>query len=286
MNSAGIITTFAGNGISGYSGDGGAATSAQLYNPGGVSADINGNVYIAEQINHRIRKVNSAGIITTFAGGGGSGIGDGGAATSAQLNQPWGLSADTNGNVYIADSHNNRIRKVNSAGTITTFAGTGTAGSSGDGGAAMLAQLYYPTGVSADINGNVYIADSWNNRIRKVLPQSPTTSPTPLPTPLPTTTLTSTTTPTSLPSPLSSAPPSPLLTFPPTYKPSPLPSFPPPTYQPSSRPTSSPSIKAQSLAPIPIDQQQPSASISVAQVSQYTSFCYLPLFFSSTLFSS
>ena len=260
VNSAGIVTTLVGTGTAGYGGDGGAASLSQLNSPTELSADINGNVYIADWGNERIRKVNSAGIVTTFAGNGISGFnGDGVAATAAQLNQPWGVSADINGNVYIADQYNHRIRKVNSAGIITTFAGTGSWGYSGDGGAASLAQLKFPAGASADISGNVYIADLYSQRIRKVLSQSPTSSPTPLPTPLPTTT--------------------------PTSLPSPLPSY-PPTYQPSSRPTSSPSIKAQSLAPIPISQQQPSASVSVAQVSQYTSFCSLPLFFSSTLFSS
>ena len=176
VNSEGVITTFAGTGTLGYFGDGGVATSAKLYYPYGVAADISGNVYIAIRDQARIRKVNSAGIITTFAGGGGSyigdggvaGIGDGGAATSAQLSGPWGLSADINGNVYIADSSSNRVRKVNSAGIITTLAGTGTLGYFGDGDAATLAQLNYPIGVSADINGNVYIADCRNNRIRMV----------------------------------------------------------------------------------------------------------------------
>ena len=169
VNSVGIITTFAGTGTAGNSGDGGPATNAKLNNPSGISADISGgNIYIADINNHKIRLVNSAGIITTFAGGGtGESDGDGGAATSAQLNGPCGVWADARGNVYIADSGNNKIRLVNSAGIITTFAGTGTQGSSGDGGAATSAQLIYPQGVSAD-SGNVYIADTWNNKIRMV----------------------------------------------------------------------------------------------------------------------
>jgi hypothetical protein len=194
VNSAGIITTFAGTGTYGssVSGDGGAATSAQLYTPFGVSADTSGNVYIADYANNNVRMVNSAGIITTFAGTGTYGsIGDGGAATSAQLNNPFGVSADVHGNVYISDRMNQRIRMVNSAGIITTFAGTGTQGFSGDGGAATSAQLSYPDGVSADIHGNVYIADYSDlyrsdyrdYRIRMVsqpqLPASPTLVPTP-----------------------------------------------------------------------------------------------------------
>ena len=169
VNSAGIVSTFAGTGTAGSNGDGVVATSAQLSSPSGLSADINGNVYIADQVNHRVRKVNSAGILVTFAGTGTAGYnGDGGAATSTQLNYPVGVSADINGNVYIADSSNNRIRMVNVAGIISTFAGTITEGYFGDGGAATSAQLSWPHGVSADINGNVYIADWDNNRVRKV----------------------------------------------------------------------------------------------------------------------
>ena len=169
VNSAGIITTLAGTRLAGSSGDGGAATSAQLNSPFEVSADISGNVYIGDEGNNKIRMVNSAGIITTFAGTGTQGSsGDGGKATSAQLYLPTGVSADIYGNLYIADYHNNKIRTVNSAGIITTFAGTGTLGSTGDGGAATSAQLYQPYGVSADISGNVYIADTINNKIRMV----------------------------------------------------------------------------------------------------------------------
>ena len=188
VTSAGIIITLAGTGDGGDSGDGGAATSAQLYYPYGVSVDISGNVYISDLINNKIRKVNSAGIITTFAGTGVQGnSGDGGAATSAQLTGPTGVSVDIYGNVYIADYYDNKIRKVTSAGIITTFAGTGTAGDSGDGNAATSAQLYYPHGVSVDIYGNVYIADTWNSKIRMVVvPQPPTSSPIPVPSPRPT----------------------------------------------------------------------------------------------------
>ena len=169
VSSTGIITTIAGTGTVGNSGDGGAATSAQLYYPTGVSVDISGNVYIADQYNHKIRKVTSAGIITTLAGTGTAGYnGDGNAATSAQLNYPMAVSVDVSGNVYIAEGGNNKIRMVTSSGNITTIAGTGTEGSSGDGGAATSAQLNGPAGVSVDISGNVYIADGNNNKIRKV----------------------------------------------------------------------------------------------------------------------
>ena len=182
VNSAGIITTFAGTGWpAGSSGDGGAATSAQLNGPCGVSADVSGNVYFSDYYNQKIRMVTSAGIITTIAGTGIAGSnGDGGAATSAQLNGPWGVSSDTHGNVYISDTYNQKIRMVNSAGIITTIAGVGIDGTSGDGGVATSAQLNYPYGVSADISGGkVYIADYRNNKIRMVLPASPTLAPIP-----------------------------------------------------------------------------------------------------------
>ena len=165
VNSAGIITTFAGTGFIGSSGDGGAATSAQLYHPQGVAVDISGKVYIAD--NNKIRMVTNTGIITTFAGGGYGG--DGVAATSAQLYGPYGVAVDISGNVFIADMYSNKIRMVTSTGSIiTTFAGTGTEGSNGDGGAATSAQLYRPYGVSVDNWGNVYIPDNGNHKIRVV----------------------------------------------------------------------------------------------------------------------
>ena len=163
----GIITTIAGNGMQGFSGDGGPATEAALYNSRGVAVDSAGNVYIADDNNNRIRKV-SGGIITTFAGNGIPGYsGDGGPATEARLYSLEGVGVDSAGNVYIADTDNNRIRRV-SGGIITTFAGNGTFGFSGDGGPATEARLTSPRGVAADSAGNVYIADSENDRIRKV----------------------------------------------------------------------------------------------------------------------
>jgi uncharacterized protein (TIGR03437 family) len=164
--SGGTISAVAGNGISGFSGDGGPATSASLFQPYGVAVDSLGNLYIADEINNRIRKV-SGGMITTVAGNGSYGFsGDGGPATSASLRAPTGVAVDAAGNLYIADIENNRIRKV-SGGKITTVAGDGNIGFSGDGGPATSASLT-PIGVAVDAAGNLYIADIANNRIRKV----------------------------------------------------------------------------------------------------------------------
>ncbi len=172
--STGNISTFAGTGSSGSSGDGGAATSAQLNQPRGVAADAAGNVYIAERGNHRIRKVDASGNISTFAGGGSS-LGDGGAATAAQLNRPWGIALDAAGNLYIAETLGYRVRKVDTSGNISTVTGTGSAGFSGDargfggdGGAATSARMNTPIGIALDAAGNVYITDTHNQRIRKV----------------------------------------------------------------------------------------------------------------------
>ena len=175
VDSSGVITTFAGTGTSGFGGDAGAATSSLLWAPSDVAVDGSGNVYIADWFNHRVRKVDSAGTISTFAGTGTSGFGgDGGAATSALLAYPVGVAVDGSGNVYIADQHNHRIRRVNTAGIIDTFAGTGTSGFGGDGGSATLARLHDPGGVAVDSSGNVYIADTGNNRIRRVyVPRPP-----------------------------------------------------------------------------------------------------------------
>jgi DNA-binding beta-propeller fold protein YncE len=172
----GIIETFTGNGIGQFAGDGGQATDAELHNPTGVAVDpVTGNVYIADNQNNRIRKVTvSTGIIATIAGTGAAGYsGDGGVATDAQLNRPYGLVVDSIGaNLFIADTDNNVIRKVNFAsGKISTVAGNGTVGDAGDGGPAASARLYYPTGISvdtSDASNDLYIADSGNQKIRKV----------------------------------------------------------------------------------------------------------------------
>ncbi|MGP8217583.1 MAG: hypothetical protein ACLQQ4_18590 [Bacteroidia bacterium] len=169
--SSGIITTIAGTGTFGYSGDSGPATSAELSYPSGLAIDASGNVFIADFDNARIRKITaSTGVITTVAGNGTWGYnGDGIAATSAELYGPYCVALDTAGNIYIADYQNNRIRKVTqSTGIITTVAGNGTGGYTGDGSQATSAELYRSYGVALDVNGNIYIADTYNNRIRKV----------------------------------------------------------------------------------------------------------------------
>jgi sugar lactone lactonase YvrE len=167
----GIVTTVAGNGSGGYSGDGGPATSAQLSTPRGVAVDASGNLYIADYGNNRIRKVTAAtGVITTVAGNGTAGYnGDNIAATAAELKNPFALAVDAVGNLYIADYLNQRIRKVTAAnGMITTVAGTGTAGYNGDNIAAASATVKNPTGVAVDGAGNLYIADYLNYRVREV----------------------------------------------------------------------------------------------------------------------
>ena len=167
----GIISTIAGNGSAGFSGDGGPATQAGLGGPERVVVDSAGNVYFSSIRNNRIRRITPEGIIDTIAGAGGHGYsGDGGPAAQATLNQPYGLALDAAGNLYIADSENNRIRRMTPEGIIRTVAGNGVGGYSGDGGAATEAALNYPIGVAVDAVGNVYVADTENNRIRKVTP--------------------------------------------------------------------------------------------------------------------
>jgi sugar lactone lactonase YvrE len=169
INTSGIISTIAGNGTAGYSGDGGLATSAQLNSPVGVAVDGLGNVYIADNNNNVIRKVNTSGIISTVAGTGTSGYdGDSIAATTSQLAQPTGVAVDLNGNLYISDWVNTRIRKVDANGIITTIAGTGTNGQSANGVPATSANLSWPRAVLSDAQGNVYIADESNSEIRMV----------------------------------------------------------------------------------------------------------------------
>ena len=169
VDTNGIITTVAGNGTNTYAGDGGAATNASLFLPANLAWDAAGNMYIVDQNNNRIRKVDTNGIITTLAGKSGGGYsGDGGAGSNANLNYPYGLAIDTTGNLYVGDQFNNRIRKINSNGFITTVAGNGNAGYTGDGGPATNALLYYPLGAPLDGAGNMFIADSIGNVVRKV----------------------------------------------------------------------------------------------------------------------
>ena len=152
-----------------YGGDGGAATATQLYFPYDVTLDGSGNLYIAVGGNNRIRKVDTAGIITTVAGNGEQGYGgDGGSATAAKLYFPQGVAVDGSDNLYIADTGNHRIRKVDADGIITTVAGNGARDFGGDGGSATAAKLHWPRGMAVDGSGNIYIADAGNHRIRKV----------------------------------------------------------------------------------------------------------------------
>lgn len=170
LDAKGILTRVAGTGRPGYSGDGGPALDAQLGTYGGVAADVAGNVYFADGDNRRVRMIAMNGVITTVAGSGTPrGLGDGGPATAAQLSGPEGVAADGAGNLYIADMQANRVRKVTAAtGTITTVAGNGSQGYSGDGGPAANASLFGPAGVAVDGAGNVFIAESYDFLIRKV----------------------------------------------------------------------------------------------------------------------
>lgn len=167
----GIITTVAGAIRKGYTGDGGPATRAELRFPFGVAVDGAGNLFISDSANYVIRRVDlTSGIITTVAGTGDRGFrGDGGLAIRAQLAGPQGLAVDQSGNLFIADRDNNRVRRVDAAtGIIATVAGTGTVGFSGDGGPATSARLAFPGGVAVDSAGNLFIADTDNDRIRRV----------------------------------------------------------------------------------------------------------------------
>ena len=172
VDTRGNMSRYAGTGVSGFSGDGGKATEANLKIPAGLAFDKRGNLYIADRDNHRIRRVDTRGNITTVAGTGIAGFsGDGGKATEAQINLPSGVVVDNNGNLYFSDRSNHRIRVINNKGIISTFAGNGDDGFKGDSGPATKAQLSKPFGVALDKKGNLYIADRGNNRVRKVTPQ-------------------------------------------------------------------------------------------------------------------
>jgi secreted PhoX family phosphatase len=167
---SGVISTVVGNGTGGFSGDSGQATSAQISQPVGVAVDAAGNLFIADHGNNRVRKVTPSGVISTVAGNGFSGFsGDGGPTTSAQLS-PWEIAVDMAGNLFIADSDNNRVRKVTPGGVISTVAGNGASGFSGDGGPATAAQINSPTGLAVDMVGNLFIVEEHGYRVRKVTP--------------------------------------------------------------------------------------------------------------------
>ena len=170
VDTNGIISTVAGTGNSGYAGDGGPAVAAQLRHPVDVDVTSNGTIYIADAENHRIRKVDTNGIITTIAGTGNNGYtGDNGPALNAQLNLPHGVTVDSSNNIYVGDRLNNRVRKIDANGIITTIAGTGAAGYSGDGGPATQAQLEQPFHLAVAPNGSLYISDWPNHRVRRVV---------------------------------------------------------------------------------------------------------------------
>ena len=170
----GTITTVAGTGVAGYAGDGGQAARARLNQPDGLAVGADGSVYVSDQGNHRVRRIAPSGLITTVAGTGTLGFaGDGGQATLARLNRPQGLDVRPDGTLYIADGNNNRVRKVAPAGIITTVAGNGTAGYSGEGGPAADSRLNRPRAVSTGPDGAVYLADFGNSRVRRIAPAFP-----------------------------------------------------------------------------------------------------------------
>ena len=165
----GVINTVAGSGQHSFGGDSGQATSAALDWPAAVAGDAAGNLYIADQHNNRVRRVDRSGVITTFAGNGQHSFGgNGGQARAAALDYPCGLALDAAGNLYVSDQHNSQVRRVRADGTIEAFAGTTAADFSGDGGPAVRAALDWPTGLALDAAGNVYVTDQFNNRIRRV----------------------------------------------------------------------------------------------------------------------
>src|SRR4051812_16612781 len=168
---AATITTFAGNGTKGFAADNAAATAAQLADPGGIARGPDGALYICDTANHRIRKVTRDGKIVTVAGTGEKGYaGDGGPATAAKLAEPYEVRFDRAGNVYWVERLTHSVRRLESkTGLITTIAGNGPAGFSGDGGPATKAQLNEPHSIGFDRNGDLYIADVKNHRVRKVV---------------------------------------------------------------------------------------------------------------------
>ena len=178
VDPAGNVTTIAGTGTAGYNGDGSTSLLLELNGPTGLALDSGGNLYIADTLNHRVRMLTPAGVISTVAGNGTGGFsGDGSAAPAAELNLPSAVAVDSNGNIYIADSGNNRIRIVTVDGNISTIAGTGLASYNGDGGAALQIALYNPTGLALDGLGNLWVSDTGNNRVRELTPGQAVTPP-------------------------------------------------------------------------------------------------------------
>ncbi len=168
IDSSGNITTAIGNGSLGFAGDGGAPNKVEMNGPTGVALDGSGNLFFVDSLNYRIRKLTGGNVATVAGNGILAYSGNGGAAISAQLNTPLGVAADSTGNLYISDTLNNVVRKIDAKGVITAFAGNGSPGNGGDNGAATSAQLNGPQGLAVDASGNLYIADTQNNRIRKV----------------------------------------------------------------------------------------------------------------------
>jgi sugar lactone lactonase YvrE len=170
VNTAGIITTFAGTGASSSTGDGGHATAASIKTPIGLSFDHSGNLLIVEQYGHKVRKITpGSNIISTIIGTGVVGYtGNGGPATAAKISYPNTIFIDSADNIYVTDNGNHALRKINTAGIISTIAGNGLEGFLGDGGPATSARLDYPAGATMDASGNIYIADYGNHRVRKI----------------------------------------------------------------------------------------------------------------------
>jgi sugar lactone lactonase YvrE len=163
ITAAGVVTTLAGSGSAG-SVDG-TGTAASFFAPTGIATDASGDVYVADQGNHKIRKITAAGIVTTLAGSGSAGAAEG-TGTAASFSYPFGVATDASGNVYVADRGNHKIRKITAAGVVTTLAGSGSAGSTDGTGTA--ASFNNPAGVATDASGNVYVADRGNHKIRKI----------------------------------------------------------------------------------------------------------------------
>lgn len=169
IETTGLVRRVAGTGVAGFSGDGGPGSRARLFRPADIRLDRKGNLYIADVRNHRVRKLDAAGVITTVAGRGEAGFSpDGTPARDAQLNTPWGLAVDREDRLLIADSGNDRVRRIEEDGTLVTIAGSGVQEFSGDGGPATAAGFNYPEGLFEDERGWLFIADEWNHAVRVV----------------------------------------------------------------------------------------------------------------------